>query len=299
MDHGYLTIDNGIHSPFQWVFESASARNSFSGFTENDLYKLCLQLNDNSIWMLIEGNNWKLIVNPQEEQQIFTNVGDGSGLIIKDQIDNVVKFKSIAAGENIEITQDSNSVYISSNEVSGSLFSMASRPILTGNSYYHYLTFSTTGASGGAEVANRQVIWPYISKITHTGVQLGFWVTTASAGSVRVIIFEGNSQGYPETFLYQTPDINVGFTGPRTASGISFTFQKNKLYFVGLWTQSTPSVRYASPDVHTHLGHGVSPLTNLCTLTRTLTWGESMVNWAYDPSQLSIAKPVQIYTVMA
>lgn len=53
-EHGFLTVDNGIHIPFQWSFANASERTSATGFFARDLFKLAHQEDDNTLWMLVD-----------------------------------------------------------------------------------------------------------------------------------------------------------------------------------------------------------------------------------------------------
>jgi len=61
--HGYLTTAEGIHIPYQWEFASASERESASGLTSHDEGKLARQMDDDSIWMLIDASGvlWKYV----------------------------------------------------------------------------------------------------------------------------------------------------------------------------------------------------------------------------------------------
>ena len=50
--HAKQTIADGIHAAVSYVYPNAAARTSASGFTSEDLYKLALQTDDNSIWLV-------------------------------------------------------------------------------------------------------------------------------------------------------------------------------------------------------------------------------------------------------
>lgn len=54
--HGYLKTTEGIHIPYQWIFDSASARENASGLTADDEGKLARQTDDDSLWLLIDAS---------------------------------------------------------------------------------------------------------------------------------------------------------------------------------------------------------------------------------------------------
>jgi len=54
--HGYLKTTEGIHIPYQWAFDSASARENASGLTSDDEGKLARQTNDDSLWLLVDAS---------------------------------------------------------------------------------------------------------------------------------------------------------------------------------------------------------------------------------------------------
>ncbi len=62
MRHENLT-GSDIHHPFKWIVEDESERNGLTNIQEGDLYSLCLQKDDCSVWMLINSSpvTWKLL----------------------------------------------------------------------------------------------------------------------------------------------------------------------------------------------------------------------------------------------
>jgi hypothetical protein len=50
--HGKLTINQGIHIPYQWIYLTAAIRQASTGFISSDVGKLARQLDDDSLWML-------------------------------------------------------------------------------------------------------------------------------------------------------------------------------------------------------------------------------------------------------
>jgi len=63
--HGFLTVSNGIHVPYQWECVDAAARASASIADIAHVGKLARQLDDNSLWMLTG-------VDPVTWQQVGT-----------------------------------------------------------------------------------------------------------------------------------------------------------------------------------------------------------------------------------
>jgi hypothetical protein len=50
--HKNLDTTNGIHIPHAYSYADATARGAASGFTSDDLYKLALQTDNNTLWIL-------------------------------------------------------------------------------------------------------------------------------------------------------------------------------------------------------------------------------------------------------
>ena len=43
-----------VHVPHAWEYTDATAREAATGFTEDDLYRLALQVDDHSLWILTD-----------------------------------------------------------------------------------------------------------------------------------------------------------------------------------------------------------------------------------------------------
>jgi hypothetical protein len=52
--HSKQTIAEGIHSPVSFVYADEATRLAATGFISEDLYKLALQLDDESLWLLLD-----------------------------------------------------------------------------------------------------------------------------------------------------------------------------------------------------------------------------------------------------
>lgn len=64
--HGFLTVSEGVHIPYQWSYANAAARTGASGFAATDVGKLARQVDDNSLWMLtVTTPTWIRVAGPR------------------------------------------------------------------------------------------------------------------------------------------------------------------------------------------------------------------------------------------
>ena len=75
--HKNLSGEN-IHVPITWTYADSIARTNDSGFIESDKYKLAIQSDDNSIWMLVDVSSGGL---PTWNQLGTSGAGDMSKVV--------------------------------------------------------------------------------------------------------------------------------------------------------------------------------------------------------------------------
>jgi hypothetical protein len=87
----------------------------------------------------------------------------------------------------------------------------------------------------------RMYAMPFISATTFTCTGLSINVNTTVVGGLARICIYSNSNGQPNTSLYQSANIDCSTTGVKTAS-TSFTFTAGTIYWLVLHSNSNPGV---------------------------------------------------------
>lgn len=150
-----------------------------------------------------------------------------------------------------------------------------------------------TAIAAVAQVADRVTIGAYIPRLAQTIDQLGCSISTLLAASnVKLVIYDSDANGRPTTILRETANIDSATTGTKFASISPFTFEPGKVYYLGLRSSSTQSIRTISAAA----GH-VLATTNAATpvlqttLTKTEAFASAAADWTYANSQLSNLSP--------
>lgn len=159
-----------------------------------------------------------------------------------------------------------------------------------------YFSFPvTTGLGTIAGVANREVIAPLLCPFDTPVDQVGVSVSTAVAAAlVKVTVYEADALGRPGALVYESADIDAGTVGTKTVAA-SFTLKVGKVYWFGVRTSSTATLRAAVAASLAALSY-----TNAATpvvrnaLTRTLTYATPATDWVYDAAQMSNLLPALV-----
>lgn len=77
--HYLQTEAEGIHQINNWAYADAAARTGASGFTANDLYKIALQEDNNSLWLLTAITPTWVEISGSSSVADFTDLGDVPG----------------------------------------------------------------------------------------------------------------------------------------------------------------------------------------------------------------------------
>jgi len=148
---------------------------------------------------------------------------------------------------------------------------------------------NTTALGTAAQVANRTVITPFIPGHNITIDQLGVSVSTfVASANVKCIIYDSDSNGRPTTVLRETANIDAGSNGTRFAAITSLTLTAGKVYWIGLRSSSTATLRTLGVGATHILSH-----TNAATpvaqgvLILTETFANAAATWTYASSQHS------------
>lgn len=161
--------------------------------------------------------------------------------------------------------------------------------IVTGN--YYDQSFHGANSSTTAGVANRMELYPFFTSTTFAIDQIGVAVSTLLAGSnAKVIIYAAGTDGWPNSKLYESADLScaaAGFVGV----SVSFTFNSGTIYWLGVRTSSTQTLRSIAATSITNLGLNGSNGTNYFTaLRRTLTYATAAPStWSFTSADLAAA----------
>lgn len=174
----------------------------------------------------------------------------------------------------------------------------------SGNSYSPFLPASgerviigaLTGAttSGLACVANEQRISPWLASQDVTVDLADVFVTAVGGGgTANIVIFNADANGRPTTLHAQSSPIAIDGTGTKSAA-LSTTLTGGVMYWIGIWTSSTPSIRVTAATYAAHVGFdvsGASPAPQY-TLIRTVAHGGASTDWVYSAAQTSTRLPL-------
>lgn len=87
-----------VHAPFNWSYANAAARAAATGFTSADLYKLAIQLDDFSVWMLTATAPTWLRVDQGGASPGFYASGASEGISSTTSATYVQKIQLVATG---------------------------------------------------------------------------------------------------------------------------------------------------------------------------------------------------------
>jgi hypothetical protein len=106
-----------------------------------------------------------------------------------------------------------------------------------------YYDQSINSASAGTTTSgvNRCELTPFMVGRPFSFDQVGVHVSTAAAGQARIVIYDTGPDGWPNNRLFQS----VGLMDTATPTGFkalneAFTFEPNRLYWIGVHTSAAP-----------------------------------------------------------
>lgn len=156
-----------------------------------------------------------------------------------------------------------------------------------------YYDQSTTGASSGTQAygAGRIEVSPFMVSRSLTIDQIGVQVTTASAGQARAVIYGTGPDGWPDARLFQSAGlIDTGVTGYRAVSE-AYTFEPNRLYWVGVHTSAAPVLATLSSGATKPFGLASATATGgsayATSLRQTVTFANGAPeSWSFSSGHL-------------
>lgn len=137
---------------------------------------------------------------------------------------------------------------------------------VSGNYYDNAFQGSASGTLAG--VADRMDLAPFYSSATVAINQLGVSVSALVSGAqVKVVIYDSDANGWPNTLLHETVALSAAATG-YVSETLSFTFQAAEQYWVGTRHSSTATLRTVAVASAKNLGLSGSNTANYYTILR-------------------------------
>jgi hypothetical protein len=119
---------------------------------------------------------------------------------------------------------------------------------------YYDNGFNAATQSLLAGVAGQMDLAPYFSRTTMPIDRIGCAVTTGVVGALfKIVIYSSNAQGWPDAKLYESADLSAAAVAFAEAT-LSFTFQANTCYWVGVRKSSTATLRTVPIAAAANLG---------------------------------------------
>lgn len=158
--------------------------------------------------------------------------------------------------------------------------------IVSGNYYDACFHGSATGTLAGA--ANRFTLSPYYSSNHLVIDQIGVLVSTAVASALgKIVIYENGLDNWPDTLLFESSNLDFSTTGFKSQA-LSFTFDADRQYWLGIRESSTATLRTISVASAVNLGvAGATGTSYYTVLRRTITFANpAPTNWAFVKTDL-------------
>lgn len=254
---------------------------------------------------LSNGVNWSWLGNEAliAEQITFFPAGTISSLNVQDAIEEVANESApsasgmpVGGSTGQVLTKDSGADYDVSWQTpsggGGSVPSFQLPMIIKPDSGAYIGNVFHTAIGTQATVANEVIIAPVIFGHDFTTDQVYISVSASGSGIFgRVVIFSSDADGRPTTALLTSGPLDFTTTGSKmVAITGSLALQKNKVYWVGMWTSGVATLRTISTS-NPVLSWSVAttPIGNN-TLVKTVTYSASgsVGDWGtYTNSQLN------------
>jgi len=141
---------------------------------------------------------------------------------------------------------------------------------------------------------------PYFTSIAYDADQIGVAVSTAIAGALgRIVIYGVGSLGMPDVKLFEgSSDFIMSATGYQhhDISANPFTFQSGTMYWLGLITSSTATIRAVLTSSCVNLGLPSNVAANYATtLLRVLPFADPLPDpWVFVDTDYALGNSISI-----
>lgn len=160
---------------------------------------------------------------------------------------------------------------------------------------YYDNAFQGTASTTLASAANRINLVPFYTSQTLAIDQLGVAISTAAAGAARAVIYDSDSNGWPDSLLLTVDQSDTGTTGWKGAS-CTFTFDSGRQYWLGIHTAAAPTYRAINVSSAVNLGlNGNAGTSYYSMLRRTVTYASGAPStWTFTSTDLVTGNPPSI-----
>jgi hypothetical protein len=146
-------------------------------------------------------------------------------------------------------------------------------------------TFGIDASLNALNIANTSItanninLYPFTPNKTITSTQLRMNVTTLGAGLSRILIYS-DLNGFPNTKLYESTDINVSTLGVKSIT-TSFAFNAGTTYWLGYYTNIAHNITGINPGALVSLMVNNVASSPAIGYARTTTFGTAPTNFTY------------------
>lgn len=261
--HSKQTTSDGIHTPISYVYSNSSTRSSASGFNSDDIGKFARQLDDNSIWMLIEITPTWVAVGSSTSLELATTMP-----LILD-----VSTGSIGSGSTVSRTDHKHSI-LAFTPVSASVGSINFEGLSSSfarSDHTHQILRGTPSAVGTANFAGTGTLFVAQDHIHKANYQQVVNTSNVASTERSVIKFTGDgvelSDDGTRTVVTIAGGAGPSTSGWQTAVDIDFTALPSQTMatdgdytIAGLtWTKTRSANEYAAMQLLSGTGLVVYP----------------------------------------
>lgn len=135
--------------------------------------------------------------------------------------------------------------------------------------------------------ANRIDLAPFQVAVATRIDQIGVAVSTAGTLG-RIMIYEGDDQGFPETLLFASDNLNLAATG-YVFQATDMTFGPGKMYWIGFQASAAVVIRAIPLGSALAIGLSAAAATGYFTcIRRSVTFGTGAPSpWSFNPAELA------------
>jgi len=163
---------------------------------------------------------------------------------------------------------------------------------------YYDQSYQPVNHSTLASAANRMDLYPFSVARSFEIDRLGLSVSAASTagGLAKMVIYDADTDGQPTDVLYEGGTVAIDATG-LSEETMSFTFQPNKLYWLGVRTSAVATFRALAQSNLRMIGplSAGNAVNYFTTVRRTVTFADPAPDpWTFTAAELVVGSQLSI-----